>query len=245
MGEMITIKAAQPIPAYIARPKGPAKAAVIVIHEVWGVDKHIQSVADRFAEEGFIALAPDFLNSGGVDTSKIVGMQEALFDPERRNQVQPILRKAMAPMQNPQFGIQTTAGLQACFDFLYDMPESHQKVAVVGFCFGGTYSFNLAISEPRLLMAIPFYGHADQDVEELRRIKCPVTAFYGEKDERLMASLDELKQKMEAANVNFTAKVYPNCGHAFFNDTNRFAYNEAAAKDAWKLTLTTLQKAIS
>lgn len=244
MGEMIEIKANQTLPAYLVRPSGPTKAAIIVIHEVWGVDDHIKSVAERFAAEGYVALAPDFLSSAGIDTSGIADMQEALFDPERRNQIQPELRKIMAPMQNPEFGVRTTNGLKACFDYLYDLPESHQKVAVVGFCFGGTYSFTLAMEEPRLIAAIPFYGHADQGVEDMERIKCPVLAFYGENDERLISGLDELRQSMQAANVNFTAKVYPNCGHAFFNDTNRFAYNKSAAIDAWKLTLSTLNKAI-
>jgi carboxymethylenebutenolidase len=62
-------------------------------------------------------------------------------------------------------------------------------------------------------------------------------AFYGEQDERLIDGLDELKQKMNQAGVNFEHKVYPNCGHAFFNDTNPHSYNEAAAKDAWSIVL--------
>lgn len=249
MGEMITIKAGQDVPAYLAKPAGLAKAAVIVIHEVWGMVDHTKSVADRLATEGYIALAPDFITdtfkAAGVDTSKLPDLQEALFDPERRNKVQPELRKLMTPMQNPDFGEQTLAGLKASFEYLYKLPESQQKVAVMGFCFGGTYSFSLAIEEPRLIGAIPFYGHSDADAETLKQIRCPVLAFYGAQDERLMAGLDELRQKMSAAEVDFTAKVYPDCGHAFFNDTNRFAYNKDAATDAWNLAMTFLQRASS
>lgn len=241
-GNDIKIDAGKPIQAYLARPAGPAKAAVIVIHEVWGLVGHVRSVADRLADEGYLALAPDLL-SEAVDVGALGGLQEGLFDPERRNRVQPELRRLMAPIHDPGFGKRTTAALKGCFDYLYGLPESRGKVAVIGFCFGGTYSFNLAVEEPRLMLALPFYGHADQDAATLKNIKCPVRAFYGENDESLVAGLDDLRQRMKDAGVDFAAKVYPDCGHAFFNDTNRFAYDEAAAKDAWRIALGELDKA--
>jgi len=139
----------------------------------------------------------------------------------------------MAPLQAPGFGEKTASRVQACFDYLQDQPQVDGKVAITGFCFGGTYSFSLAVHEPRLKAAVPFYGHSDFSSDDLKKIKCPVLAFYGANDERLIDGLEKLKQDMKSANVNFAAKIYPDCGHAFFNDTNRFAYNEAAAADAW------------
>lgn len=246
MNEMVEIPLTghASVSCYVSRPETAAKGAVIVIHEVWGLTDHIKSVADRLAGEGYIALAPDLMTNAGFDTSGIAGMQEALFDPERRNQVQPELRKAMTPMQNPDFSGKVTAALKACFEYVYGLPETRQKVAVVGFCFGGTYSYVLATEEARLKLAVPYYGHANQDVQPLRRITCPVLAFYGEQDTNLMAGLEELKDSMRQAGVDFTAQVYPGCGHAFFNDTNRFAYNAAAAEDAWKRTLDALSSAM-
>jgi len=237
MSEMIDIPANPKLPVYLARPQEQIKAAIIVIHEVWGLTDHMKSIADRFAAEGYLALAPDLLAGTEIDTSQLAGMQEALFDPERRNQIQPELRKLMAPLQSPEFGTTATARLRAAFDYLYDQPEAHQNVAVIGFCFGGTYSFSLAVEEPRLKLALPFYGHSDHSVDELKRIACPVRAFYGEQDERLIASLPDLTTRMHTAGVDFEAKVYPDCGHAFFNDSNRFAYNAAAATGAWKRAL--------
>lgn len=245
MGEFISIEADKPLQAYMAKPTTTPKGAVMVIHEVWGVADHIQSVADRVAAEGYLALAPDFLVAGGIDVSPIITLQEALFDPARRNEVQPKLRQAMTPVFSPEFGQKTNERLQTCFEYLYALPEPAQKVAVMGFCFGGTYSYNLAILEPRLKLAVPFYGHCDHSVEELRNIKCPVVAFYGEKDENLMEQLPDLKQRMHEAGVNYMPTVYPNCGHAFFNDTNRFAYNAEAAKAAWAKTLEALTAALS
>lgn len=242
---MIEITGRPKIPAYIVHPKAEAKAAIIVIHEVWGLNDHIKSVADHLASAGYVALAPDLLSIAKVDTSSLQGMQEALFDPEKRNSIQPKLRELMAPIQNPEFGQQTGVRLKACFDYLYALPEARQKVAVTGFCFGGSYSFKLAALEPRLLAAIPYYGHAETDDSVLQQIKCLVLAFYGGEDERLTEQLPDLIKAMDRANVDFSYKVYPSCGHAFFNDTNRFAYNESAAKDSWQRLLSTLDQLTS
>jgi carboxymethylenebutenolidase len=245
MANMITIQSsAGDIPAYAPKPSGPVKGGLIVIHEVWGLTDHIKSVADRFAQEGYLALAPELL-ADTIDIKAAGVLQHDLFNPEKRNAAQPKLRQLMAPIMNPEFGQATTKRVQACFDYLHDQPETKQQVAVVGFCFGGTYSFALAVHEPRLKLALPFYGHADFTVEELRNITCPVRAFYGERDENLMQSLPELKENMLAAGTDFETTVYPACGHAFFNDTNPFAYNERAAKDSWQKSLAHLKAAFS
>jgi carboxymethylenebutenolidase len=231
---MIRIDVDKPVDAYEAWPAGTPKGAIIVIHEVWGLTDHIKSIADRLAAEGWLALAPELLDVLDFQSVEISELQKNLFDPKHRNEVQPILRKLMAPMQEPDFGKVTTERLAACFNYLYDKSESQQKVAVTGFCFGGSYSFTLAVAEPRLKLALPFYGHADQPVEELSKITCPVRLFLGEQDERLISQLPDLKDRMKAASVDFQAKVYPDCGHAFFNDTNPNAYNQPAAADAWQ-----------
>lgn len=242
MGKHFTIPTTQgSLKAYEAKPAGSCRGGIIVIHEVWGIAGHIKEVADRLASEGFLAFAPDFL-SDYVDIGKTAGLQEDLFNPEKRNEAQPKLRKLMTPMFNPEFGEATTSKLLDCFSYVHELQDVGQKVAVIGFCFGGTYSFTLAVNEPRLKLALPFYGHSDQTVDELKNIACPVRAFYGEKDENLMAGLPDLKDRMEQAGVDFEAKVYPNCGHAFFNETNRFAYNKAAAADAWQQILKYLKE---
>lgn len=242
MGKMIEIKADEAIEAYLASPTETPIGAIVVIHEVWGLADHIKDVADRFAAAGYIALAPELLSVLEFKSGEAAQLQQDLFNPETRNQVQPQLRKLMAPMQEPEFGAKTAERLKACFEYLYELPEAAKKVGVTGFCFGGSYSFALAISEPRLKIALPFYGHSDQTVSELANIKCPVRAFYGQNDENLITALPGLKQRMAEAKVDFEAKVYEGCGHAFFNDTNPYAYNKAAAEDAWTSVLAELQK---
>ncbi len=229
--------------AYLVEPKSKAKGGIIVIHEIWGLQDHIKAVANRFAAEGYIALAPDLLSETDITAHATPELQEDLFNPEKRNKAQPKMRALMTPLSEPDFGQKTLGKAKVCFDYLYSLPGVNKRVAANGFCFGGSYSFSLAMYEPRLRLALPFYGHADiSEPETLKHIRCPIRAFYGEKDENLMRDLPALQKAMKTAGVDFEATVYPGCGHAFFNDTNKFAYDRAAATDAWHRVLDSLTK---
>ncbi|TKV26378.1 dienelactone hydrolase family protein [Arthrobacter sp. NamB2] len=225
--------------AYVARPEGPVRGGLVLIHEVWGLVGHTRDVADRFAREGYVVVAPDLLADRGITEESTAGIGEDLAGPdaEARNRAQPKLRALLAPLQDAEFGATTTERVRSCFEYLYDDADVAGRVAVTGFCFGGTYSFSLAVHEPRLLACVPFYGHADFPIEELSRIKAPVLAFYGQDDDALVTALPELEAAMARAGVDFTAKVYPGAGHAFFNDSNRYAYRPGPAGDAWQRTL--------
>lgn len=246
MGTMESLaQAGLHIAAYRAEPEGQCKGGIVLIHEVWGLTDHIKSVADRLAREGYLVLAPALLTGTDIERHMTPDMPKDLFNPETRNEVQPKVRALTAPLQTPEFARTTVAKLKACFDCLYEEAACGRKVAVMGFCFGGTYSFSLAVAEPRLLAAVPFYGHADQPAEELRSIVCPVLYFLGEHDGNLIAKLPALEERMHEAGVDVTVQVYENCGHAFFNDSNPYAYNKAAALDAWQRTLGFLETQLS
>jgi len=243
MGYMIELMYREtPLDIYEAEPEGPTKGGIIVIHEIWGLNEHTKAIADRFAAEGYFAVAPSLLHE--TDIAEYADqLQLDLFNPEKRNEAQPKLRELMTPMHEPGFGEKTLGRLQTCFDYLFDKPQLKGWVAVNGYCFGGTYAYTLAMNEPRLKAAVPYYGHANlEDPEALKRITCPILAFYGVKDEGLMRGLTTVKDAMHEAGVDYTAHVYPDCGHAFFNDTNPFAYNKSAAKDSWKRMLEFLAK---
>jgi carboxymethylenebutenolidase len=152
------------------------------------------------------------------------------------------MRELMTPMNNPEFSKRTLSRLSDSFDYLYEVPDVSRRVVVVGFCFGGTYTYCLAVNEPRLKLDVPFYGHCDFSVDELAQVNCPVRAFYGEKDDGLIEQIKTLPATMKKAGVDYSQKVYSNCGHAFFNDTNRFAYDKHAADDAWQILLSELSK---
>jgi len=233
------------VQAYISEPAGAPKGGLVVVHEVWGLVGHTKDVADRFAAEGYLAVAPDLL-SGAGGTADLTGeLQEAAFDPEQRSNAQPRLRKHMAPIRSPEYAKHAVAALHVCFDHLEGVPGLAGRVAATGFCLGGTYTFSLAVAEPRLRAAVPYYGHAEFKDSELLAITCPVLAFYGEQDTALMDELPGLKSQMRNAGVDFEAVVYPGAGHAFFNDSNRYTYNADAATDSWTRTLAFLERSLA
>ncbi len=235
MDQMINVDATTP--AYYVAPEG-ARGAIVLIHEIWGLNEHTKDVARRLGEEGYAVLAPDVLEDTGITRMIDPSIFKEMADPATRNEAQKRMRDALAPMHAPGFAQRTLARLLACHAFLQD--EEFERIAVMGFCFGGTYSFALA-AHAQLRAAIPFYGHPPSE-EDLARVSCPVLAFYGAKDENLMSGLPELERQMKAHKKDFTAKVYEGTGHAFFNDTNEMMYNADAAKDAWKRALEFLKR---
>lgn len=220
---------------YVSRPAGEVRGGVIVIEEIWGLVDHIKDIADRFAAQGYIAVAPDLLSHAGITPevgNELLRLRTSADD-EERNRLQPLMREKMAPTQAPEYGSWAVSALKQVVDWLVARPEVAGRVAVTGFCFGGTYAFALAAADDRVRAAAPFYGAPPQGTE-FDGFACPVRAFYGEQDERLIEGLPEVEKRMSEAGVDFEATVYPGTGHAFFNDTNAHAYNEDAAKDAWE-----------
>jgi carboxymethylenebutenolidase len=229
-------------PAYVATPTGAPetyRGAVIVVHEVWGLVEHIRSVADRYAAEGFLAIAPDLMGDLGVSAEIAADLQRQLVDTdiEQRNAAQPRLRELMAPIAAPAFATSAIQKLIACVDFLAEQPGVDGRIGVTGFCFGGSYAFSLAVADARVRASVPFYGYANFTNELLSEVACPILYFVGEEDVALFSALPALTEQMKASGVDFTAIAYRGTGHAFFNDTNPVAYRKDAAKDSWKKSL--------
>lgn len=234
MGTDITIGQTS---AYLSAPTSGVHPGLIVIHEVWGLSEHIKNVSDRFSAEGYVVVAPDLLSHTGITEKMSPELLSRAANPETRDEAQKELRANMAPLQSSEFAEDTITRLKQCFQWLVASKQTTGVVAVVGFCFGGTYSFSLAANEPNLACAIAFYGHAEGIMDRLDQIKAPILAFYGEKDHSLVDSLPELEEKMTEQEVEFAYKVYPNTGHAFFNDSNPTTYDAEAANDSWKQSL--------
>jgi carboxymethylenebutenolidase len=234
MGSMQTVNG---VSVYRAAPEGDPRGALIVIHEIWGLVDHIRDVADRYAAEGYLVMAPDLLSDAGVTPE--VG--EELFammndtDEQRRSVNQPKLREAFAASRAPEFAAGAVAKLTAVVDALEGEKAVDGRIGVLGFCFGGSYSFSLAEADDRVTAAVPFYGSAEPD--EVASIHCPVLAFYGREDDRLINALPGLEKAMTMAGVDFEAKIYSDAGHAFFNDTNPNTFDPDAAGDAWGRSL--------
>ena len=231
--------------AYVARPEGQPRGALVVIHEIWGLVEHITGIADRFAAEGYLVIAPDLLSSIGI--SEQVGLEAYAImnspDESVRSNGQPLLRAAFASLNVPEFGAWALAALGSSVDYLAEQPGIDGRIAVTGFCFGGGHSFAPAAADPRIRAAVPFYG-VPPETATISTISCAVLAFYGETDTRLIDSLPEVTAAMQAAGVDFTAKIYENAGHAFFNDTSALMYRADAAVDSWQRTLAFLETAL-
>ncbi|MEO7132459.1 MAG: alpha/beta fold hydrolase, partial [Dermatophilaceae bacterium] len=146
--------------SYRVDPPGAIRGAVIVIQEIWGLVEHIKDVTGRFAAEGYVAIAPDLL--GHVGLSPEVGQELNRLvmgeDEEARLAAQPRMRELLGPARSPEFAAWAVPALQAVVDHLLAVEGVDGRVGVVGYCFGGTYADALALAEPRLRAAVPFYG---------------------------------------------------------------------------------------
>jgi len=220
--------------AYVARPEGEPLGGLVLIHEIWGLVDHITDVADRFAGEGWLVIAPDILTHGGVEPALGAELFSLINsdDEQARVAAQPRMREALSGMRAPEYAEWAVAALRASVDWLIDQPGVDGRIAATGFCFGGTYAFLLASYDDRVRAVAPFYGTAPS-TDRIAGIGAPVLALYGQHDPALIDALPAVTEAMADAGVDFEAVIYPDSAHAFFNDTGR-RYNPADAADAWE-----------
>lgn len=243
MSETLSLNApdGEAFDAYLARPERPARGGVVLVHEIWGLTDHIKTVADRFAGEGYVVIAPDILSHGGVEPAlgqELFGLMNSA-DEAARTAGQPRMREALAASRAPEYAEWAVGALRAATDRLADEPGVDGRIATIGFCFGGTYAFLLTAADERIRAAAPFYGTAP-DEARIARITAPILALYGGRDPALMDALPGVRAHMRDAGVAFTPVVYEDAAHAFFNDTGA-RYDPDAAADAWQRVTTFLQ----
>lgn len=222
------------IECFVARPSGQPIGAVIVIHEVWGIQEQTRSIARRLAGDGFIAIAPDVLSEIGVDETAGADLERLRFHAtdEERHREQQRLRDLFSAAFAPEYTAWAVSALSKVVDAALAMDGIEGRVAVTGFCFGGSLAWQLVAADERVLAAIPFYGRGP-DRSALDRIRVPVLAIYGGLDQPLMDDLPRLTADAEAAGVVMETVVYPDAEHAFFNDLNPAVHDADAAADAY------------
>jgi len=197
-----------PSSAYVAKPEADAKRGVLVIQEYWGLNDHIKNIANRYADEGFIAIAPD-LYRGKIakDKHEASDMMSALKMEDGLATIQKAIEKATASYGISHFGIN-------------------------GFCMGGTYALRAACELEGINAAAPFYGDIPPE-EVLQKLKAPTIFVSATQDAWInpqkVATLEGIVEKYE---LPVTVATYE-ADHAFFNDQRPEVYDEAAAKDAW------------
>ncbi len=210
------------VTGYLARPKGDGKyPGVIVIQEWWGLVHHIENVAERFAAEGFVAIAPDLYHG------------RAASEPDQAMQ----LARSMTFESALHDMVATAKHFQR-------LPYSNGKVGCVGFCMGGGLTYRLAAHSDVLSAAVVFYGSSPEQNDEAARVSCPVLGLYGEADQRITAAVPALVQAFQSHGKSIETHVYPEAPHAFFNDESP-AYRQDAARDAWQRTLAFFRRHLS
>lgn len=207
--------------AYLARPKQQKRyAAVVVVHENRGLNAHIEDVARRAAQAGYLAIAPNALAPlGGTPPNEDDARQ--LFT----------TLKAEESLQN----------FIRVFDFLKTRKDCNGSFGCVGFCWGGLMANNLAVNVPALRAAVAFYGR-QPDVSEVPKIKAALQLHYASLDERVNAGIAAFEEALKKAGTRYELYMYEGVNHAFHNDTSAARYDEAAAKLAWQRTLAFFQK---
>lgn len=219
------------VESFVAYPEIKEKAtAVVVIHENKGLTDWVRTVADQLAAAGYIAIAPDFLSGAGPKGGKTSDFPN-----------QDAATKAIYALPADQ----VTADLRAVTGYVRQLPAANGKVAVAGFCWGGSQSFRFATNAKELQAAFVFYGTGPEEPAAMERIACPVYGFYGGNDARVNASIPKSKELMQKAGKSYEPETYDGAGHGFMRageEPNAQAANQQARTRAWQRWLDALKK---
>ncbi|HVP89246.1 MAG TPA: dienelactone hydrolase family protein [Casimicrobiaceae bacterium] len=220
------------MPAYRAMPdkEGPFPM-ILVVHEAWAVHEHIQDICRRLAKVGYCAIAPDLFARYG-DVSKM----------ETPAIVQNVMSKVTAE--------QSASDLDACVAFAKTSGKANtEKLAVIGFCFGGGIVWQYAARNHALKTGVAFYGQLSRRFAPDNKsaldlapdLTVPVLGLYGGKDQGIpLDQVEKMRTELKESGNPSQIIVYPDADHAFFADY-RPSYNKAAAEDAWKKMLAWLK----
>ena len=206
---------------YLATPAGGKGPGLILIQEWWGLVDHIKSVADRFANAGFVTLAPDLFH--GKNTKS----------PDEAGKLAMALNIAEAAKD-----------MRGAAEFLLQNDAvTSERVGILGFCMGGQLALYAGTEYPdKFAAVVDFYGSHPKVAIDAAKLRVPVLAHFGKRDNAVRESdARALAQRIRDAGKEVEAYFY-DAGHAFFNDTRPEAYDKASAERAWERSLTFLRE---
>jgi len=204
---------------------GKKLPAVIMVHEWWGINDNIRSMASTLARQCFVVLAADLFRGQSAND---------------QNQATQLVKTASSNSQ------QSISNLQAAVNYVSSLPfVDSSKIASIGWCFGGGQSLQLALHSQQhtLVATILYYGTPlVTDKQELSKIKWPVLGIFGDKDQAIpLSNIQQFKTALDSISIPNEIHIYKGLGHAFANPSGaNYAPNETV--DAWQKTLAFLKK---
>jgi carboxymethylenebutenolidase len=200
---------------YTPEGKGPFPG-ILVIHEWWGLNDWVKEQASKLSDLGYVALAID-LYRGKVATTPDEAHEIMRGVPDDR----------------------AARDLHAAFEFLKSQSNvKKDRIASIGWCMGGGYSFNVALQEPTLTADVINYGHLATDPESLKKINASILGIFGAQDRGIpVEDVKKFEQSMKQMGKKVEIVIYPDAGHAFENPNNQTGYRPNDAADAWKRTV--------
>jgi carboxymethylenebutenolidase len=228
-GEWADIKMADGtvLKSWVVYPERSTKSGVVlVIHDIRGMADITRAVGDQLAQDGFIAIVPDFLsgkgpNGGGTESFRD-GVGQAI--------------QALTPAD-------VKARLDAAMEYGKKLPASNGKTGVVGFCWGGARSFGYAAAQPALNAAVVYYGDApgasDGTIEtQLANVKAPVLGLYAGNDARIGATVPPTEAAMKKLGKSYEVHTYEGAGHGFMgSQAGAGGANLKAARESWPMVV--------
>jgi carboxymethylenebutenolidase len=207
---------------YTPEGKGPFPG-ILVIHEYWGLNDWVKEQASKLSDLGYVALAVD-LYRGKVATT-----------PDEAHEI-------MRGMPDDR----AARDLHAAFEFLKSQSNvKKDRIASIGWCMGGGYSFNVALQEPTLTADVINYGHLATELESLKKINASILGIFGAQDRGIaVEDVRKFEQTMKQLGKKVEIVIYPNAGHAFENPNNKTGNRADDAADAWKRTVNFLAETL-
>jgi len=224
-GEYVMIRTgpSDSVRAWVVYPERSTKApVVVVVHEIFGLSGWVRGVADQLAADGFIAIAPDLL------TGKVAPAPGS--DTVAANAATAAIRSLNSDDVQRQ--------IAAVGQFGMSLPAAEKRYGVVGFCWGGSASFQSAVTSPPGQGAAVVYYGTSPALPSLTNVKVPVLGLYGGEDARVGATVPPADSAMKALGKSFEPHTFPGAGHGFLRQQDgQNGANLAAARQAWPLTI--------
>jgi carboxymethylenebutenolidase len=203
--------------AHVARPQTETAACVILIHEWWGINNHIRDIAGRYANEGYLCVAPDLFR--GVVAKNSDQASKLMHD------------------------LAIEDGMETIRQTIDEVKLKYkvQKIGITGYCMGGTFALRGACEISELAAAAPFYGDIPED-NVLKQLKVPTLFVAGKRDAWINENkVNGLKEAARKYDLPVEVISY-DADHAFFNNTRPEVYDPNAAADAWRRVLDLFRK---